>query len=51
MPLCKIQNQCFNCLLIHTPNLSQNSDGTLFSEVNFCAYGAFSLAGEIKGRV
>ena len=38
----------FNCLLIHTPNLSQNSDGTLFSEVNFCAMGLFSLAGEIK---
>jgi len=38
----------FKCLLVHTPNLCKDKDARLYSTVNFCAMGLFSLAGEIK---
>ncbi len=34
------------CLLIHTPRL-HNKNGTITSEINYCAMGLFSLAGEL----
>ena len=34
------------CLLIHTPKL-HNENGIITSEINYCAMGLFSLAGEL----
>jgi len=38
----------FKCALIHTPNLCRDNAGNLFSTVNFCAMGLYSLASELK---
>ncbi|MBQ4122892.1 cobalamin-dependent protein [bacterium] len=37
----------FKCLLVHTPRL-HNNDGVITSDVNYCAMGLFSLAGELN---
>lgn len=36
----------FKCLLIHTPRL-KNINNTIISDINYCAMGLFSLAGEL----
>jgi len=38
----------FKCLLVHTPQFCKKPDGTLYSNVNYCAMGLYSLAGEIE---
>lgn len=41
-------NKNFKCALVHTPQFCENPDGTLYSNVNFCAMGLYPLAGELK---
>ena len=39
----------FKCLLVHTPQLCEKQeDSKLYSNVNFCAMGLFSLASELE---
>ena len=39
----------FNCALVHTPQLCINKDtGSVFSNINFCAMGLYSLAKELE---
>lgn len=39
----------FKCALVHVPRLIQRQeDYKLYSEINFCAMGVYSLAGELK---
>ena len=37
----------FKCLIVHTPKLYRNK-GKLESEINYCAMGLFSIAGELE---